>query len=431
MLCKFYVIWKLHKPANVQGVRTRPISPNIGYPTGQISNFLHSQLAEAVFMHPHVLKDSLSLIRMLENMNLSPDQEIFLTSADIAAPYPSINIEDGLEAMRWFMKEHTNIPDNLQKLYLRLARFVLENNYVECRGLSEGCFFRQKIGTAMGTSFSVTYATIFMIWLETPIVNEFRQHILLYKRFLDDVFVVWSGSIPELCRFHRKFRAANPNIKLEWQGIPLETDATNPAKFDSYKHRRVNFLDLDARIVYTIQRASFEFSVYRKPGNAFSNLPYGSYHARHVFRGWLKAEVLRLLTHSSTPTIWIEECRRFYDHLRRRGYPAAAISSTFRKVSWSQRQHVLNPKMKSENEIFFATYRGCVFSTRNAPGSDQLKGTLDLSLKALQEDSEGGEIFPARGFFATKSAFPMGYALRKPLSDFCDLNRVAKATLKS
>jgi hypothetical protein len=69
--------------------------------------------------------------------------------------------------------------------------------------------------------------------------------------------------------------------------------------------------------------------------------------------------------------------------------------------------------MKSENEIFFATYRGCVFSTRNAPGSDQLKGTLDLSLKALQEDSEGGEIFPARGFFATKSAFPMGYALRK------------------
>ena len=161
------------------------------------------------------------------------------------------------------------------------------------------------------------------------------------------------------------------------------------------------------------KRAGFEFSVYRKPGNAFSYLPYGSYHARHVFRGWLKAEVLRLLTHSSTPTIWIEECRRFYDHLRRRGYPAAAISSTFRKVSWSQRQHVLNPKMKSENEIFFATYRGCVFPTRNAPGSDQLKGNLDLSLKALQEDSEGGEIFPARGFFATKSAFPMGYALRK------------------
>ena len=161
------------------------------------------------------------------------------------------------------------------------------------------------------------------------------------------------------------------------------------------------------------KKVGFEFSVYRKPGNAFSYLPYGSYHARHIFRGWLKAEVLRLLTHSSTPTIWIEECRRFYDHLRRRGYPASAISSTFQKVSWNQRQQILNPKAECENEIFFATYRGCVFSTRNAPGSDQLKGSLDLSLKALQEDSEGGEIFPGRGFFATKSAFPMGYALRK------------------
>ena len=316
-LCKFYVIWKLHKPANAQGVRSRPISPNIGYPTGQISNFLHSQLADAVFSHPHVLQDSLSLIRLLENMNLSPDQEIFLTSADITALYPSINIEDGLEAMRWFMKEHTIIPENLQKLYLRLARFILENNYVECRGLAEGRFFLQKIGTAMGTSFSVTYATIFMIWLETPIIKEFQQHILLYKRFLDDVFVTWSGSIQELCHFRAKFGAANPSIKLEWQGTQLEADATDPAKFDRYKHRQVNFLDLDVRIVYSIERANFEFGVYRKPGNAFSYLPYGSYHARHVFRGWLKAEVLRLLTHSSSPKIWIEECRRFYDHLRR------------------------------------------------------------------------------------------------------------------
>jgi hypothetical protein len=52
---------------------------------------------------------------------------------------------------------------------------------------------------------------------------------------------------------------------------------------------------------------------------------------------------------------------------------------------------------------------------RSASGSDKLKGTLVLSLQALQEDSEAGEIFPARGFFAAKSAFPMGYALPRGL----------------
>ena len=42
----------------------------------------------------------------------------------------------------------------------------------------------------MGMSLSVTYATICMIWLETPIIEEFGAHILLYKRFLDHIFQI-------------------------------------------------------------------------------------------------------------------------------------------------------------------------------------------------------------------------------------------------
>ena len=135
----------------------------------QVSHFIHSQLTDAMNAHVHVLKDSLSLIRQLEAL---PKQNILLTSADVAALYPSINIEDGMKALQWFMAEHSSIPQNLQPKYLRLARFVLENNYVECKGI-EGSFL-QRIGTAMGTSFSVTYAILFMIWLETPIINEFQ-----------------------------------------------------------------------------------------------------------------------------------------------------------------------------------------------------------------------------------------------------------------
>ena len=272
-LANFYVIWKLHKKANTQGVRSRPISNNIGYPTGQVSHFLHSQLIDAVNAHTHVLKDSLSLIRQLESMSFLPDQSIFLTSADVAALYPSINIEDGMKALQWFMAEHSSIPQNLQPKYLKLARFVLENNYVDCKGI-EGAFL-QKIGTAMGTSFSVTYATIFMIWLETPIINEFRKHIVLYKRYIDDILLIWSGSSAEPCRFRERFGNANDNIKLEWQGTPSAEDAINQAKFDQHQHRQVNFLDLDISIVYSSGSADFAFKVYRKPGTAYAYLAYG------------------------------------------------------------------------------------------------------------------------------------------------------------
>ena len=77
--------------------------------------------------------------------------------------YPSIHLEDGLTAMRWFMTRYTSIPLGLQRLYIRLPQVVLENNYVECDCLPDA--YLQKIVTAMATSFSVTYATIFMILL--------------------------------------------------------------------------------------------------------------------------------------------------------------------------------------------------------------------------------------------------------------------------
>ena len=93
----------------------------------------------------------------------------------------------------------------------------------------------------------------------------------------------------------------------------------------------------------------FGFRIYPKPGNAYSYLPYGSYHARHVFRGWLKAEVQRLLTHFSNPSVLLEECSIFYKHLQDRGYPVKAIDSTFRVCSsnWNQRRKMLEPKTKS------------------------------------------------------------------------------------
>jgi len=109
---------------------------------------------------------------------------------------------------------------------------------------------------------------------------------------------------------------ANDNIKLEWLGTPSAEDTVNPARFDQHQHRQVNFLDLAITIMYSERSADFAFKVYRKPGTAYAYLPYGSYHARHVFRGWLKAEMHRLLTHSSSPAVWLEECVVFYSHLR-------------------------------------------------------------------------------------------------------------------
>ena len=107
-LCKFYIVWKLHKAADATGVRSRPIAAAIDYVTGPASHFLHSQLKEAVWKHQHVLKDSLTLIRILEGLNIEPSEQLKLTAADVNALYPSIQLDKGLAALRWFMEHHTN-----------------------------------------------------------------------------------------------------------------------------------------------------------------------------------------------------------------------------------------------------------------------------------------------------------------------------------
>ena len=186
---------------------------------------------------------------------------------------------------------------------------------------------------------------------------------------------------------------ANPSIKFEWQNLPTIEDAVDPTKFDHDKHRRVNFLDLNIKIIFTMIPSCsvmLEFGVYSKPWNAFSYIPYGSYHQRHIFCGWLKAEVYRLLPHCSNAKIWIEECRNFYDHQWRRGYPAYAIKSTFRAISWNQRLDLLKRKIQGKKdfcEVFF-----------------------DLPLVLLKMNSDG-DIFPSQAFFSVKSALPLGHAL--------------------
>jgi hypothetical protein len=70
----------------------------------------------------------------------------------------------------------------------------------------------------MGTSFSVVYAVIFMILLESPILEDprFRQFIKLNKQFIDDIFLIWTGSAAALCTFRHALASADETIKLDW-----------------------------------------------------------------------------------------------------------------------------------------------------------------------------------------------------------------------
>ncbi len=194
--CNFYIICKLRKGANASGLRSRPIAAATDYVTGPGPIFCTANYKEMVWKHPHVLQDSLDLIRILEERQFETTGRVMPTSADVNALYPSIRLEQGMIVLQWFMNHQTDFTSTLKDLCVKLAHLVLTNNYIECKEL-DGAIYEQVVGTAMGTSFSVVYAIIFMIWRETSIIKSerFRSCIQLYKRFIDDLFVIRTGSV--------------------------------------------------------------------------------------------------------------------------------------------------------------------------------------------------------------------------------------------
>ena len=416
-LCKFYTILKLHKAANASGVMSRPIAAALNYVTGPASHFLHSQLKESVWKHSHVLKDSLELIRILEELELDPSKTCRLTTADVIALYPSIRLEQGMKALKWFLNHHTNFNQTLKDLCINLAFFVLSNNFVTCEEVGDA-IYRQMIGTAMGTSFSVVYAIIFMIWLETPIINDprFSRFIQVYKRFIDDLFLIWSGTPELLCDFRKALAEADEGIGFDWSGYKDQQDAVDPSLVAIQQHDQVNFLDLDIALSRKVTKTGNKVKVilrpYRKPGNSYAYIPFTSFHGRHTFRGWVLAEILRLLTHSSSIATWRAEGQAFYHCLISRGYPRWFLDRVFREVTWAQRSEILSRKrLKSCNE-FFDTYKACVITVRNAPEWPDLVKLLDLSLHELRK-STFGDIFPKKVFLAQSSAPRLGSILKR------------------
>ena len=78
------------------------------------------------------------------------------------------------------------IPEVLSEL----VNIVLKNNVFEFNNR----YYLQIQGTAMGTKMAPAYANLFMGKLEQKFIYIGKQHIQIWKRFIDNIFIIWTGS---------------------------------------------------------------------------------------------------------------------------------------------------------------------------------------------------------------------------------------------
>ena len=73
---------------------------------------------------------------------------------------------------------------------VKMADFVLKNNLFEF----DSTFYKQISGTAIGTKFAPPCACIFMDHIETKFLKTQDIKPWFWKRFVDDIFFIWTES---------------------------------------------------------------------------------------------------------------------------------------------------------------------------------------------------------------------------------------------
>ena len=142
----------------------------------------------------------------MENLVL-PQNIIFITM-DFESLYTNIPISEAINAVKDLFYQFP-IPQG--DLLLALLIAILNLNLMEFNGE----YYLQLEGLGMGTSLAVVFlANIFVGIKEKDFGILLQQEILLYRRLIDDILVLWNGNMESAFAFVDKVNNMRKTLKV-------------------------------------------------------------------------------------------------------------------------------------------------------------------------------------------------------------------------
>ena len=134
------------------------------------------------------IRDTQDFITKIKELGPIPQGAILVT-LDVSSLYTNIPNKEGITAVADQLRKHQT-KTGISSYILDLLKLVLHNMYFEFNG----DYFLQIGGTAMGTALAPNYANIFIDKFETKSLDNYPLKPLIWKRFIDDIFMVWTHS---------------------------------------------------------------------------------------------------------------------------------------------------------------------------------------------------------------------------------------------
>ena len=299
----FHILPKLHK-RDSHGKWTgavRPIVSSICSPTYGLSKWLDFYLRPYLRKTSTFLRDSPSLIKMLRSTPINADT-LFLT-LDAQSLYTSIPPFAAMQVISTMTKDHPKHAYFVQALDL-----IFRNNYFAF-GHS---YWKQTKGLAMGTPCAPTVASLYLAFYEEKFIVSsrlWRTNIRLFRRYIDDLLVVWQPSDDCSIQELLSLLALQPGIT--W--IP------EPPSFTT------TFLDL----TLLNQNGSLVTRTYQKPLNLYLYTPFSSSHPPHTLTGLIKGTLLKYKMQNTLPSDFLAIANLFFRRLVARGYYPSTLKTIF------------------------------------------------------------------------------------------------------
>ena len=133
-------------------------------------------------------------------------------TADVVGLYPSIPHKAGLQALKNILEkiDQKHIPT--EKL-ISMAEFVLKNNFFEFNGSVK----QQVSGMVIATKCAPTYTCIYMDELETELLKTQERASLVWFRYINDIFFIWTYGKEHLQTFLYELNNFNPDLKFSYE----------------------------------------------------------------------------------------------------------------------------------------------------------------------------------------------------------------------
>ena len=330
-IAPFRATCKVHK----EPVKFRPVVAKVGTILEAISKWLDVELLKISKAYlTWCIKDSDTFrVEVIEHV-LSPNSG--QATLDARSMYSNIDLDHAEVIMgRWIDLYNTEgkLPELAHKgTIIAGLKLVMKWNIMKFGD----SYFQQLVGTAMGTSCAVQFANLYFGWHEKEVIfpafRDALQRIPFYRRFIDDVYLIWDGPCDN-----------------DWQSLEHAFNNYGILKWDfpeKGSSRSVNFLDL----TLTIKGNRITTKTYQKPQNPYLYLPPHSAHAPGIMKGVIYGQLRTYYRQNTEYSDFVKISRLFFKRLVSQGWDQAVLKNLFTTAFNKLNQQLENPPPPPAND---------------------------------------------------------------------------------